>query len=156
MSEFHTVYRAQGKEIGLVFLFKYDLNGNLTFFEIAEGKLNDQQIRWLFSGSNFPADETIMKTVWMKEKKYQKVFDIEKSLADLSFETLWKLYNHKVAKFHAQQAFKKLKEEAVIKCFVSIKGYHKYLQKTKIAQAHLASYINGRYYEDDWEAQAKK
>ncbi len=73
MDEAITTYRAKGKEIGLVFLFKYDLQGNLKQFEIAEGELNEQQIKWLFS-SHFPSSEIIMKTVWMKDKKYLKVF----------------------------------------------------------------------------------
>lgn len=145
-----TIYRAKGKEIGLVFLFKYDLNGNLKLFEICEGKLNEQQINWLFS-LNFPANESTMRNVWMKSKKYTKVFEIEKSVADLSFDALWKLYDHKIAKFHAERAFEKLKEEAIIKCFVSIPIYKKYLANSKIAQAHLATYINGRYYENEYK-----
>lgn len=144
-----TTYRAKGKEIGLVFLFKYDLYGNLKLFEISEGDLNDVQIAWLFS-QNFPANEVLMVNVWMKQEKYSKVFKIEKSVADLSFEALWKLYDLKIAKFHAEKAFKKLKEEAVIKCFISIPYYFKYLQTSKVAQAHLATYINGRYYENEY------
>lgn len=150
----YTTYRAQGKEIGLVFLFKYDLNGNLKLFEICEGQLNENQIKWLFS--HFPATESTMKTIWMKDKKYTKVFEVERSLPDLSFAALWNLYDNKVAKYHAEVAFKKLKEEAIIKCFQSIKGYHKYLAKTKVAQAHLASFINAKYYLDDWELQSKR
>jgi hypothetical protein len=61
-----TVYRAKGKEIGLVFLFKYCLNGNLRAFKIEEGNLNGAQMKWLFSNANFPANETIMTTVWMQ------------------------------------------------------------------------------------------
>jgi hypothetical protein len=143
-----TTYRAKGKEIGLVFLFKYDLNGNLKLFEISEGELNEKQMEWLFS--NFPASETRMQKVWMKQEKYTKVFVVEKSVADLSFDALWKLYDHKIAKFHAERAFEKLKEEAVIKCFLSIPLYKKYLAHSKIATAHLASYINGRYYENEY------
>ncbi|WP_269222031.1 hypothetical protein [Flavobacterium sp. IMCC34518] len=144
-----TTYRAKGKEIGLVFLFKYDLNGNLKLFEISEGELNEEQIKWLFS--HFPATESIMKTIWMRDKKYKKVFEVEKSPADLCFEALWKLYDHKIAKFHAEKAFEKLKEESVIKCFLSIPIYKKYLAHSKIAQAHLATYINGRYYENEYK-----
>jgi hypothetical protein len=144
-----TTYRAKGKEIGLVFLFKYDLNGNLKLFEISEGELNEKQIKWLFS--NFPATESIMKTIWMKDKKYTKVFVVEKSVADLSFDALWKMYDHKIAKFHAEKAFSKLKEEAKIKCFLSIPKYLKYLAHSKVAQAHLATYINGQYYENEYK-----
>ena len=48
--EMLTTYRVKGKTIGLEFLFKYDLNGNLKAFEIAEGELEENQINWLFKG----------------------------------------------------------------------------------------------------------
>lgn len=145
-----TTYRAKGKEIGLVFLFKYDLKGNLKLFEIAEGELNANQMKWLFANANFPADESIMRSIWMKDKKYLKVFEIEKSPANLSFEALWNLYDNKVKKFECEKSFKKLKEADVIKCFLSIPGYNKYLQRKGVAKAHLSTFINQRYFEDDW------
>jgi hypothetical protein len=144
-----TIYRAKGKEIGLVFLFKYDLNGNLKLFEISEGELNPQQINWLFS-LNFPANESTMKTVWMKDKKYTKVFEIDKSAAVLSFEKLWELYDHKIKKFESENKFLKLRESEIIKCFVSVPHYKKYLQRKGVAQTNLATFIHQHYYEDDW------
>lgn len=164
-----TTYRTKGKEIGLVFLFKYDLNGNLKLFEIAEGELNSGQIKWLFTGylpsdatfenvkdllsklkTNFPADESIMRTIWMKDKKYNKVFEIEKSSANLSFEALWNLYDNKVKRFDCEKQFNKLKEADVIKLFLSVPKYKDYLQRKRISQAHLSTFINQRYFEDDW------
>jgi hypothetical protein len=145
-----TTYRAKGKEIGLVFLFKYCLNGNLKLFEISEGELNGQQMKWLFAQANFPADESIMKTLWMKDKKYLKVFEIEKSIADLSFDALWNLYDNKVKRVECEKQFTKLKEADVIKLFLSVPKYKDYLQRKRIAQAHLSTYINQRYFEDDW------
>ena len=145
-----TTYRAKGKEIGLVFLFKYDLKGNLKLFEIAEGELNANQMKWLFASANFPADESIMRSIWMKDKKYLKVFEIEKSVANLSFEALWNLYDNKVKKFESEKSFKKLKEADIIKCFLAVPGYNKYLQRKGVAKAHLSTFINQRYFEDDW------
>ena len=150
MNEQLTTYRAKGKEIGLVFLFKYDLNGNLKLFEIAEGELNANQMKWLFASANFPADESIMRSIWMKDKKYLKVFEIEKSVANLSFEALWNLYDNKVKKFESEKSFKKLKEADIIKCFLAVPGYNKYLQRKGVAKAHLSTFINQRYFEDDW------
>lgn len=144
-----TTYRAKGKEIGLVFLFKYDLNGNLKLFEISEGELNNEQMKWLFS-PNFPANENIIKTIWMKDKKYNKVFEIEKSSANLSFEALWNLYDNKVKRVECEKQFNKLKEADVIKLFLSVPKYKDYLQRKRIAQAHLSTFINQRYFEDDW------
>lgn len=145
-----TTYRAKGKDLGLIFLFKYDLNGNLKVFIIEEGELNAQQMKWLFSGANFPANESIMKSIWMKEEKYLKVFIVEISPADLSFEALWLLYDHKVAKQDAQKSFSKLKQGDVIKCFIEVPYYLQYLkQNPGIGKLHLATYINKRRFDDE-------
>ena len=147
--EILTTYRAKGKTIGLEFLFKYDLNGSLKVFEIVDGELNGEQMQWLFS-SNFPATEEIIKTNWIKLEKYEKVFEITTSPAVITFEALWNLYDYKVKRFDAEKSFSKLKEHEVIKCFTSIPGYNKYLQRKQIAKAHLSTFINRRYFEDDF------
>jgi hypothetical protein len=145
-----TTYRAKGKTIGLVFLFKYDLNGNLKLFEIPEGELTETQQNWLFNQEHFPSNESKMK-YWVKNKSFTKIFEVEQSIADLSFDALWNLYDHKHAKFYAIRAFEKMKEEAKIKCFLSIPKYKAYLNISKTGQAHLATYINGRYYENEYK-----
>ena len=144
-----TTYRAKGKEIGLVFLFKYDLNGNLKLFEISEGELNNEQMKWLFS-PNFPANENIIKTIWSKDKKYTKVFEIEKSPADLSFDALWNLYGYKESRKDAEKFFSKLKEADVIKCFIQVPKYKKKIAITGIAQALLGTWLNKQRYNDEY------
>jgi hypothetical protein len=143
-----TTYRAKGKEIGLVFLFKYDLNGNLKLFEISEGELNEEQTTWLFS--RFPARESIIQEIWSKVEKFLKIFTIEKSPADLSFESAWTLYNHKLSKLDAEKAFKKLSEAEKIQFFLSIPKYERYLKSSGIAKAHMSTYINKRYFENEY------
>lgn len=149
MSQLST-YRAKGKTIGLVFLFKYDLNGNLRLFEIVEGELTNEQMIWLYSG-NFPATETIMKTIWQKAKKYTAVFEIEKAAADLSFEALWNLYDNKVKRMESEKQFNKAKEADIVKMFLSVPDYKDYVTRKKINQAHLSTFINQRYFEDDFK-----
>lgn len=147
--ELLTTYRVKGKEIEIVFLFKYDLYGNLKLFEVSAGELSPTQWKWLFS-ENFPAHESLFISAWMKDERFKKLFEISKSPADLTFDSLWSMYGLKVAKLAAEKAFKKLTEEQKIKCFVNVPLYLKYLQKSKIAQAHLATYINGQYYENEY------
>lgn len=144
-----TTYRAIGKTIGLLFLFKYDLNGNLRAFVIEEGELNEEQIGWLFS-TNFPATERIMKTVWMSQEKYMKVFKVEVSPADLSFEALWIIWDYKIAKQDAIRAVKKLNESELIEVFIDAPKYKQWLKyNPKIPQMHLATYINGKRFQDE-------
>jgi hypothetical protein len=145
-----TTYRAKGKTIGLVFLFKYDLNGNLKLFEIEDGELDGKQMKWLFSGSNFPANESIIKTIWRVQQSYTKVFEVEVSPADLSFDSLWELYDYKVSKLDSMKAFGKLKQGDVIKCFIEVPYYLKSLQKNAgIGKLHLSTYISKRRFDDE-------
>jgi hypothetical protein len=164
-----TTYRAKGKEIGLVFLFKYDLNGNLKLFEIIEGVLNKEQRHWLLTGflpkgvkfedtkqllaqlePRFPDEEKTMKDIWMKDEKYTKVFVVEPSPADISFNAAWVNYNLKISKPEAEKAFKKMNEAEVIKFFNSLPEYERYLKMSGIAKCHMSTYINKRYYENEY------
>lgn len=140
-----TIYKVKGKDVGLEFLFKYDLNGFLTEFKKNQ-PLNEEQRLWLYS-ARFPETEELMNQ-WIIHLK--KRFEVVKVPADLSFDNLWQLYNYKVAKADAEKAFKKLKEPDVIKCFLGLKPYEEYLARTKIAKAHLSRYINGRYFENEY------
>lgn len=144
-----TTYRAKGKEIGLVFLFKYDLNGNLKLFEIEEGTLSIKQENWLFNINNFPSNELKMKH-WAKSEEFNKKFEVSVSPADISFDSIWNLYNHKVSRFDAEKQFKKLKHGEVIKCFIEIPYYLETLKKNPgLAKLHLATYINKRRFDDE-------
>lgn len=148
-----TTYRANGKTSGLVFLFKYDLNGNFRAFEIVDGVLDDVQMNWLYSG-NFPATEQIMINNWCKLQKYTDKFQINKSIPDLSFDALWQFYDYKVGKQEALSAYKKhlAKNQAdLIACFVGIAKYKKWLRGKTQNQLNLATIINKRRYEDEYK-----
>jgi hypothetical protein len=142
-------YTIKSKQSGYVWLFKYNLNGSFKSFEIMDGELSQKQILWLFAGSNFPATETIMKTVWMG-KTLRDNFEIVKAEPVLNFENLWNMYGNKVSKFDAEKSFKKLSDADKIKCFLAIPGYKKYLSKKGTGTAHLATFIHRQYYNDDW------
>lgn len=145
-----TVYRAKGKTVGLTFLFKYNLKGHLRHFEIIEGELNPEQKKWLFIKGNFPADESTMKDFWLKDKKYRDTFLIEKSPANLSFDALWELYDHKVKRHKAEEGFNKLTEADRIKLFISVPGYNQYLDRKRTGKMMLPTFINQRCFEDEW------
>lgn len=144
-----TTYRTTGIKTGLIFLFKYDLKGFLKVFEIAEGELLPEQEKWLYSINHFPSNEAKMQ-YWSKDKEFTEKFIVEVSPADISFEALWVLFDNKVAKADAIKAFKKLKEEDIIKCFIEVPYYLQYLkQNPGIGKLHLATYINKRRFEDE-------
>jgi hypothetical protein len=132
---------------GDIWQFKYNLNGVLIFFSVLEGELSEKQEKFLYLEGKFPWKEIQIQN-WSKIYKHTTV---EIGDPDLSFKALWHLYDHKLAKFHAEKSFDKLKDADKIKCFLAIPAYKKYLASTKIAQAHLATYINGRYYENEYK-----
>lgn len=145
-----TIYRAKGRELGLVFLFKYDLKGNLREFKVEEGELNGGQMKWLFAQANFPANESIMRSIWMLETKFRAVFKVEKFTADISFEAFWKLWDLKVKKELSEKAWNKLTEADKIKCFLNFKNYQAHLNHTRQAKAHLVTWLNQKRYNDEY------
>ena len=144
-----TTYRVKGKSIGLIFLFKYNLNGVFKSFEIVEGELNNEQMTWLYSG-NFPATESIMKTIWCKAQRFTKLFIVDKSLPDISFEAFWVAFDLKRNKEKSQKAFDKLTEADKIKCFLALPKYNRDLQNTGQAKAHLVTWINQKRFNDEY------
>lgn len=141
-----TTYTLRAKTRDSVWVFKYNLNGIIAEVKFLQMGLTQKSCDWLFKDGNFPYKESIIKE-W---KLDVKLFEIIKEMPDYSFETLWNLYDNKVKKFEAEKSFKKLKEPDVIKCFMAIKGYNIYLAKKQIAKAHLSTFINQRYFEDEW------
>lgn len=139
------VYTIKSLADGYIWRFKYDLNGNYISFEILSGTLTDTQKRWL--GLNYPWE---IETIKIWQVKLKKNFEITIQNPNLSFETLWNLYDNKVKRVESEKQYNKLKEADLIKLFLSVPRYKDYLQRKRIAQAHLSTYINQRYFEDDW------
>lgn len=142
-----TNYTVKSKNSDNVWTFKYDLNGLLLEFKRLEGILSENQVQWFFFKGNFPYKEVQIKE-WIGKLKVN--FEITIGTPDLSFEALWNLYDNKVKRVECEKQFNKLKEADVIKLFLSVPKYKDYLQRKRIAQAHLSTFINQRYFEDDW------
>lgn len=142
-----TTYRVKGKDSGLEFIFKYDLNGVLIMFEKNQS-LTEKQRLWLYSGI-FPETEKLMEG-WIKEPVLRRRFVVEKLPADLSFDNLWNLYGYKVSKEDAIKAFKKLKGVEVLNAFLGIKQYEDHLAHKKVGKAHLSRYLNGKYFNNEY------
>lgn len=133
-------------EKGDIWQFKYNLNEYLIAFNVLEGEISEAHSDWLFKKGKFPYLEEQIKE-WQKKLKQLTIEVLE---PDISFEALWNLYGNKVSRFDAQKAFKKLSQADQIKCFMAVPGYKKYVFKKGIGTAHLATFINRQYYNDDW------
>jgi hypothetical protein len=142
-----TTYTVKSKNSDNVWIFKYTLNGILQEFKILEGLLSENQIIWFFFKGKFPYKEAEIKE-WIGKLKAN--FEITIGTPDLSFETLWNLYNYKVKRHEAEKCFNKLKEADVIKLFLQVPKYNKYMTKKTHDKAHLSTFINKRMFEDDY------
>ncbi|MDV6170211.1 hypothetical protein R1T16_17375 [Flavobacterium sp. DG1-102-2] len=143
--ELYTTYTIKSRNAPNVWQFKYHLNGVLAEFKILDGILTDVQVKWL--GLKFPFYEDQVKE-WQKNLKDN--FEIVIGEPSLSFDVLWEMYDNKVKKFQAQKFFDKLKEAEKIKCFLAVPAYLRYLTRTGVAKAHLSTFINQRYFDDEW------
>lgn len=142
-----TTYTVKAKNSDNIWVFKYDLNGLLTEYKRLEGTLSENQIQWFFFKGKFPHMEEQVKG-WMKSLKGN--FEITIGEPDLSFEAIWLLYNYKVKRVEAEKNFKKLKEADIVKLFLEVPKYNRYLAKKNHDKAHLSTFINKRMFEDDY------
>lgn len=160
MSTLVTTYLVEGREVGIKFLFKYNLNGLINSFEVVGDEMNERQADWLFKlpkdalYPRFPAKEPEFIERWINDKEMQKKFTITEEPPDLSFEAMWNLYDNKRSKKDAEKAYAKLAKNRVelIKCFSGIPKYNKWFdwQPKTAVKLHLSTYINGARYEDEY------
>ena len=106
-------YTIKSKNSNNIWEFKYHLNGVLYSFKALDGVLSTKQIDWLFVKANFPYKEDQIKH-W--QKKLKANFEITVGEPDLSFEALWKLYDHKIKRVESEKAFNKLKQIGRASC----------------------------------------
>ncbi|WP_136464927.1 hypothetical protein [Flagellimonas onchidii] len=141
-----TIYTVKGKNTPMLWEFRYDLEGYLTDFKILEGRLNERQIKWLFTPIRFPYREASIRS-W----KAIKNFEMTIGRPELTFGVFWNTYNYKVKKVVAQRAWERLSQSDKMNAIAGIKKYDGFLQrKVSQAKANPATYLNQRYWEDSY------
>lgn len=124
-----TTYMITGKKIGFIWEFKYDLNGHLREFKILEGKLSGNQMKWLFQGSNFPASEMLMKSLWINNKEINSLIEFSIGEPDITFDLFMKNYPKGGKRKRAEILWNKLSKVKKIK---AIRDLPKYMNICKI------------------------
>ena len=146
MKEALTIYTVKGRNFPSVWEFHYDLNGFLKVFKLLEGELNETQRKWLFHPQRFPYMQNDINS-W----KSIKNIEVIEGVPNLSFDVFWDTYNHKIKKVVSERAWNKLSKADRLNAIKGIKNYDGYLKrKPNIQKAHGASYINQRYWEDNY------
>lgn len=146
-----TTYTVKSRSAPNLWQFKYHLNGVLAEFKVLDGILSEKQMVWL--ATHFPFQENFIRE-WQTKAKDN--FEIKINLPELTFEVLWDLYDFKVSKTDALRSFKKLNDGEILRLFLAIPKYKTHLIQSKVSQAHLATFINKRRFDDDWDSLLKK
>lgn len=144
-------YTVKSKHYDAVWSFKYTMEGDLKCFEILGGKLNDNQIKWLFNPENFPYRNQVIEQKWMALRKH---FEITKGEIDLSFESFWNLYGKKIGKkVTTENTWKRLSKKDKLNAIIGIRHYDNHLRRNiGIAKAYASTYLNQRYWENDYKS----
>ncbi len=144
-----TTYTLKSKNTKVVLEFEYDLNEVLKSFKIKEGELTDTQIMWLLNYKVFPYYEGVIR-LW--KERYKKEFDFFVGLPDLSFDTFWDLYNHKMGKIKAKKQWDKLSERDKIDAIRNIKAYDSYLSRHGYNKRYPERWLRDREFENQYNS----
>lgn len=139
-------YILTGKSSPVKVVFKYDLNGLLTGFEI-EGVEDEKQLAHLFWSERFPFPYAERHIPDVEALGW---FNITKVEDDLSFERFWRVYGLKVSKKKAEKLWERLSKADRIKVFLHLPKYETYLQKKGIEKAYPDTYLRNAKYEDEY------
>jgi len=132
-------YIFTSKNMDASIVFKFDLNGDLIYFEI-DGETDSKQRDWIYS--RIPINESWIEAVWKKLKTGR----IEKTPTDLSFEAFWEAYKLKVGKkSETKNIWNKMDENERIKALIFIKTYDNQLRLRQGQQKKYPStYLNAQ------------
>ncbi|MCF8339210.1 MAG: hypothetical protein K9I74_14630 [Bacteroidales bacterium] len=141
-------YIVTGQNTGLQINFTYNENGLLIAFEIREGDITLEQLR--FIRKYLPLKEKELD-VWASALKGK--VEIDEVPEDLSFDRFWNEYNYKVGnKQRAEKPWNKLGDAEKLKVLKSIPKYEYWLATHQgIAKAHATTYLNQRRWENEFK-----
>ncbi|CAA0144796.1 conserved hypothetical protein [Tenacibaculum maritimum] len=147
MNDLRTIYTVKGRNFPVIWEFYYDLDGVLREYKLIDGEPSEKLRNWMFHPVRFPHFEHTMNS-WKAIKNIEIII----GQPDLSFDSFWKEYNHKVGKLPAEKAFKRLSKVDKLKAFKSIKPYNGYLRRKGIEKAYAQKYLNQRKFDDEFNS----
>ncbi len=124
-------------------LFTYNENDELYCLEI-RAQLTQEQWAWLYE--HLPIKFIQLQEMIKVKGSTMKVTQIE---PDLSFERFYKLYNYKVGKKEAENAWNRLSKANKVKAIAAIRKYEQWLSKSSIAKLYPATYLNQERFNDE-------
>lgn len=140
------IYNVIGSSFKGVMVFKYNLSGVLTSFELQDAdEFDERQVNWLFR-KMFPYKET-----GIGHFRATKNLTVTEGEFNLVFEMFWNAYKYKVKKVLAEKAWEKLSDDDKIRAIAGIRHYDAFLfRKRGQDKAYPSTYLAQRYWEDEF------
>lgn len=129
-----------------IMMLKYNMQRELVHVELRDFvlKMNEQQRQWLWDF--IPKHEAGLKQL---PPKKTRVTEIEH---DLSFETWWDLYDHKLGnKKRAKDHFNKLDDHTKALVFQKTREYNYYMANSTHAKVFPERFLSQRRYENEFK-----
>ena len=139
-----TTYIFKAKNTHIEYLFKYDLEGNLTTLQSTGEPPTAEQWHWLVR--YFPYNEERINML-ASDTNLRKYFSIEKTPASVTFEDFWNEYGKIGTKAVAKRKFEKLKPEEVIQAFIGIAKERTKKKLDNTAMPYAETYLNQKRWE---------
>lgn len=118
-------YTVTSKRTRIVWIFKYDQDGNLRLFQPLNGEIDNDKATFLFLQNRFPHDEPKMLVFKSKMTKY---FTIDEEDYDLSFDTFMNVYGKKTRKKESSAYWKKMTDANKLKAILGVKKLNNHIR----------------------------
>jgi len=143
-------YVVKSKKTKDVYIFKYDLDGFLLNWEISNGRLDENKVKYLLLGNRFPHDENKML---LFKKHLKDKFEVEFKEVEITFNLFYEIFNHKTTKKQSQTYWlKNMNEAKRILAVKTIPKYLRYLQyNTWCKQMDPLRWLRNERYLDEWK-----
>ena len=139
-----TTYIFKAKNTHIEYLFKYDLEGNLTTLQSTGEPPTAEQWHWLVR--YFPYNEARIQAL-QSHPILRKSIEIKAVPISITFEDFWNEYGKIGTKAVAKRKFEKLKPEEVIQAFIGIAKERTKKKLDNTAMPYAETYLNQKRWE---------
>ena len=130
-------------------LLSYNENGDLIAAELrnVSRSMTADQRRWLWG--IFP--KHVSELPVLKQGKNASLYKITELTDDLSFDSVWDLYDHKSgSRKRAEALWEKLNDNTRAMCVKKIREYNFYLANTGQKKAHLDTWLRTERWQSEY------
>lgn len=141
-------YTVTSKKTRIVWVFKYNQDGELRMFQPLNGNITNDIFNYMFIGGRFPYDE---KQMILFKTRFLKYFEISEDNYDLSIDNFMNHYGKKTRKKETTAYWKKMSDANKIKALLGIKKLNNHIRlNTWKDKPDPIRYLKHERYNDEY------